>query len=164
MSYSVAESFNIQVLFFGYNLVLVFQLIIIISILFEKEPELDVKLPFMPLLKYDEVPSLLHPSTPLPYKAFRRLILSQYQNLSKPFCILMDTVKEFEDDWLRYMSKFFNIKPIGPLFKISDPSCSRIKADILKADSVVDFLDSKPVSSVLYISFGTVVTLKQRTN
>nr|QSM19613.1 glycosyltransferase [Arnebia euchroma] len=126
----------------------------------EEEPELDVKLPFMPLLKYDEVPSFLHPSTP--YEAFGKLILSQYQNLSKPFCILMDTVNEFEDEVIEYMSKFFNIKPIGPLFKISSSSLSsRIRGDIVKADSVVEFLDSKPQSSVVYISFGSIVHLKQ---
>ncbi|KAG9156940.1 hypothetical protein Leryth_008995 [Lithospermum erythrorhizon] len=125
----------------------------------EKEPELDVKLPFMPLMKYDEVPSLLHPSTP--YGAFREVIVSQYQNLSKPFCILMDTVQEFEDELIEYMSKFFNIKPIGPLFKISASSSSRIRGDIVQADSVIEFLDSKPQSSVVYISFGSIVHLKQ---
>ncbi|GAA0164119.1 transferase [Lithospermum erythrorhizon] len=125
----------------------------------EKEPELDVKIPFMPLMKYDEVPSLLHPSTP--YGTFREVILSQYQNLSKPFCILMDTVQELEDDLIEYMSKFFNIKPIGPLFKISASSSSRIRGDIVQADSVIEFLDSKPQSSVVYISFGSIVHLKQ---
>ncbi|KAG9160280.1 hypothetical protein Leryth_018928 [Lithospermum erythrorhizon] len=125
----------------------------------EKEPELDVKLPFMPLMKYDEVPSVLHPSSP--YGAFREVIVSQYQNLSKPFCILMDTVQEFEDELIEYMSKFFNIKPIGPLFKISASSSSRIRGDILQADSVIEFLDSKPQSSVVYISFGSIVHLKQ---
>lgn len=32
----------------------------------ETHPEIDVQLPAMPLLKYDEIPSFLNPSTPIP--------------------------------------------------------------------------------------------------
>ncbi|KAL3580346.1 hypothetical protein D5086_018181 [Populus alba] len=39
----------------------------------EEHPEIDVQLPCMPLLKHDEVPSFLHPTTPYPF--LRRAIL-----------------------------------------------------------------------------------------
>ncbi|KAJ6671173.1 GLUCOSYL/GLUCURONOSYL TRANSFERASES [Salix viminalis] len=39
----------------------------------EEHPEIDVQLPCMPLLKYDEVPSYLYPTTPYPF--LRRAIL-----------------------------------------------------------------------------------------
>ncbi|PIN05922.1 hypothetical protein CDL12_21538 [Handroanthus impetiginosus] len=82
----------------------------------EKEPEIDVQLPHMPLLKYDEIPSFLHPSTP--YTFLQRAILAQYKNLSKPFCILMDTFEELEHEIVEYMSKITRpIKTIGPLFR-----------------------------------------------
>uniref|UniRef100_A0A7C8Z100 Glycosyltransferase N-terminal domain-containing protein n=1 Tax=Opuntia streptacantha TaxID=393608 RepID=A0A7C8Z100_OPUST len=55
----------------------------------ESSPYIDVNIPSMPLLKWDEIPSFLHPTTP--YGVLRRAILGQFKNLSKPFCILADT-------------------------------------------------------------------------
>ncbi|KAL0356874.1 UNVERIFIED_CONTAM: Gallate 1-beta-glucosyltransferase [Sesamum calycinum] len=103
----------------------------------EHEPEIDVQLPYMPLLKHDEVPSFLHPSTPYPF--LRRAILGQFKNMSKPFCILMDTFQELEHGIVEHMSKVCRpIKTIGPLFK-----------------------ELKSPNSVVYISFGSIVHLKQ---
>ncbi|KAI7730794.1 hypothetical protein M8C21_025020, partial [Ambrosia artemisiifolia] len=55
----------------------------------EEKPELDVQLPNMPMLKSDEIPSYLHPSTPYPF--LKRAILGQFKNLSNNFCVLMET-------------------------------------------------------------------------
>jgi hypothetical protein len=77
----------------------------------ESEPKIDVQLPCMPLLKYDEVPEFLHPSSPL--KFFESLILGQFKNLFKPFCILMDTFQQLEPETIDYMSRFCMIKPVG---------------------------------------------------
>ncbi|KAL2537474.1 UDP-glycosyltransferase 84A1 [Forsythia ovata] len=125
----------------------------------ENEPEIDVQLPCVPLLKYDEVPSFLHPSTPYPF--LRRAILGQYKNLSKPFCILMDTFQELEQEIIDYMSKICPIKTIGPLFKDPKNSILNVRGDFIAADNCIDWLHSKPPSSVVYISFGSVVKLKQ---
>lgn len=123
--------------------------------------KINVQLPCMPLLKYDEIPSFLHPSDP--FLVLGKLILGQFKNLSKPFCVLMETFQELEDELLTYMSNYCNIKPIGPLFinPITDPT-STVRADFIKADDCVDWLDSKEAnSSVVYISFGSVIYLKQ---
>ncbi|XP_027075756.1 gallate 1-beta-glucosyltransferase 84A24-like [Coffea arabica] len=90
-----------------------------------------------------------------------KAILGQMKNLSKSICILMDTFQELEDDVLDYMSKLCPVKPIGPLFINPKVSSSNISVDILKADDCMGWLDSKPPSSVAYISFGSVVFLKQ---
>lgn len=119
----------------------------------EKEPEIDVQLPCMPLLKHDEVPSFLHPSTP--HSCFRRAILGQYNNLGKPFCILLDTFHELEKEIIDYMAKICPIKTVGPLFK--NPKAPTLTV----GDDCIDWLDKKPPSSVVYISFGTIVYLKQ---
>ncbi|KAK7847589.1 gallate 1-beta-glucosyltransferase [Quercus suber] len=74
----------------------------------EAEPFIDIQLPCMPLLKYDETPSFLYPTTPYPF--LRRAILGQYRNLDKPFCILMDTFQELEQDVIEFMSKICPIK------------------------------------------------------
>ncbi|XP_027361293.1 gallate 1-beta-glucosyltransferase-like [Abrus precatorius] len=124
----------------------------------ETEPEIDVQLPCMPLLKYDQVPSFLHPITPYPF--LRRAIMGQFANLEKPFCILMDTFQELEHDIVEHMSKIFPIKTVGPLFKA--PHESTVRGDLLKADDcIMEWLNSKAPSSVVYISFGSVVYLKQ---
>nr|GMC78437.1 limonoid UDP-glucosyltransferase-like [Ipomoea batatas] len=127
----------------------------------ESEPETDVQLPCMPLLKYDEIPSFLHPSSPLPFLA--RAILGQFKNLSKPFCILMDTFQELEGEVLEYMCKFCPIRTVGPLFK--DPEklagSSEVRGDFVKVDDCIEWLDSKPPASVVYISFGSIAVLKQ---
>ncbi|XP_075494113.1 gallate 1-beta-glucosyltransferase 84A24-like [Primulina tabacum] len=130
----------------------------------ENDPEIDVQLPFMPLLRYDEIPSFLHPSTPYPF--LRMAILGQFKNLTKPFCILMDTFEELEHEIVEHMSKNCRpIKTIGPLFKDLDtpPTSSNatVRVDFLTADNCAEFLDSKPVGTVVYISFGSVVYLTQ---
>ncbi|KAI4295704.1 hypothetical protein L6164_035721 [Bauhinia variegata] len=126
----------------------------------ETEPEIDAQLPFMPLLRYDEIPSFLHPTTPYPF--LRRAIMGQFKNLEKPFCVLMDTFQELERDNIEYMSKISPIKTVGPLFKNPKaPNSSAVRGDLLKADDCIEWLNSKPPSSVVYVSFGTVVYLSQ---
>ncbi|KAI5661140.1 hypothetical protein M9H77_20463 [Catharanthus roseus] len=125
----------------------------------ETEPEIDVQLPGLPLLKFDEIPSFLHPKTPYPFLG--RAILRQFSNLSKNLCVLMDTFFELETEEIESISKLCPVKSIGPLFKASKVANSSISGDIIKADDCKDWLDSKPNSSVVYISFGSVVTLKQ---
>ncbi|CAA3007294.1 limonoid UDP-glucosyltransferase [Olea europaea subsp. europaea] len=125
----------------------------------DNEPEIDVQLPCMPLLKYDEVPSFLHPTTP--YTILKKAILGQYKNLSKPFCILMDTFQELEEEIIDYMSKICPIKAVGPLFRDPKTSVLNVRGDFVAVDNCIDWLDSKPPSSVVYISFGSVVNLKQ---
>ncbi|GAB4852870.1 hypothetical protein Ancab_017067 [Ancistrocladus abbreviatus] len=126
----------------------------------EKEPHIDVQIPTLPHFKWDEVPSFLHPTTPYPF--LRRAIMGQYRNLSKPFCILMDTFQELEHETIEYTAKHCPIKAVGPLFKNPKAPNSAVRGDQLKADdSVVEWLNTKPAGTVVYISFGTVVYLKQ---
>lgn len=81
----------------------------------ENTPHIDVEIPSLPLLKWDEIPTFLHPTTPYPF--LRRAILGQYTNLSKPFCILADTFTELEQETVEYTNTLFPIRPVGPLFK-----------------------------------------------
>ncbi|KAL6348076.1 hypothetical protein AAG906_037805 [Vitis piasezkii] len=108
----------------------------------EAEPEIDVQLPCMPLLKYDEIASFLYPTTPYPF--LRRAILGQYKNLDKPFCILMDTFQELEPEVIEYMSKICPIKPVGPLYKNPKVPNAAVRGDFMKADDCIEWLDSKP--------------------
>ncbi|KAL1220585.1 UDP-glycosyltransferase 84A4 [Cardamine amara subsp. amara] len=128
----------------------------------ETEPEISVEVPFKPL-KHDEIPSFLHPSSR--FRNVGDIILEQIKRLHKPFSILIDTFQDLERDTINHMSKLCPqviIKPIGPLFMMSKTISSDITGDISEhvGDSI-EWLDTKEPSSVVYISFGTVVHLKQ---
>nr|AFJ52991.1 UDP-glycosyltransferase 1 [Linum usitatissimum] len=121
----------------------------------ENDAECDVVLPSMPVLKHDEVPSFLHPSTPYPFLA--TAILGQFAYLDKVFCILMETFQELEPEIIRHVSTLHNnIKPVGPLCltgKISGGDLMEVNDDCIK------WLDGKDKSSVVYISMGSVVSM-----
>ena len=128
------------------------------------EPEINVEVPFMPLvLKHDEIPSFLHPSCQ--YSIFADLILQQIKRLPKTSSVLIDTFEELERDIIDHMSQLCPeviINPIGPLFMMAKTTSSDIKGDISdSANQCMDCLDSKEPSSIVYISFGTIVHLKQ---
>ncbi|XP_013627165.1 PREDICTED: UDP-glycosyltransferase 84A3-like [Brassica oleracea var. oleracea] len=112
----------------------------------ETEPEIDVEVPFMPLvLKHDEIPSFLHPSCR--FSIFTDHILQQIKRLPNTFSILIDTFEELERDIIDHMSQLCPeviIYPIGPLFMRAKTITSDIKGDI--SDSVnqcMEWLDSK---------------------
>uniref|UniRef100_A0A1J3CBR0 Glycosyltransferase n=1 Tax=Noccaea caerulescens TaxID=107243 RepID=A0A1J3CBR0_NOCCA len=129
------------------------------------EPEISVEIPSLPLLKHDEIPSFLYPTSP--YAAYGDVILDQFKRLEnhKPISIFIDTFHELEKDIIDHMSHLLpqvNISPVGPLFKMAQTISSDIKGDIAEhVGESIEWLDSREPSSVVYISFGTVAHLKQ---
>jgi len=119
------------------------------------DPYVDVQLPCV-VLKYNEIPNFLHPFSP--YPALATVILEQFKNLSKLFCVLVDSFEELECDHINYLSKLVHIRPIGPLFKIPTATdTSDIRGDFMKRDDCIEWLNSRAAASVVYISFGSVV-------
>lgn len=61
--------------------------------------------------------------------------------------------------------RYCPIKAVGPLFKNPEAAgkgSGAVKGDFMKADdSIIGWLDDKEAASVVYISFGSVVYLKQ---
>ncbi|XP_055820018.1 gallate 1-beta-glucosyltransferase 84A24-like [Solanum dulcamara] len=127
----------------------------------ESNPNIDVRLPNMPILKWDELPSFLLPSNPYPVLA--NVILHQFNYLSNPIRIFIESFDELEQDIVDYMSNFLPIKTIGPLLVDEDSKIGEnIRGDLVKADSsITQWLNSKPSSSVVYISFGSIVVPSQ---
>ncbi|KAL1220587.1 UDP-glycosyltransferase 84A3 [Cardamine amara subsp. amara] len=131
----------------------------------KSEPEISIEIPSLPLLKHDEIPSFLHPSSP--FKAFGEVILDQFKRFEnhKVVSLFIDTFQELEKDIIDHMSHLcphIMINPIGPLFKMAQTISSDIKGDISEpASDCIEWLDSREPSSVVYISFGTIVHLKQ---
>lgn len=130
----------------------------------ESNPNIEVEIPCLPVLKNSEIPSFLLPSDK--YKFLGSLILEQFKNLTTPFCVLMDTFEELEKEYLDYMGKFVPLRSVGPLFlnprKTEDDGDSRIRGDLMvKAEDCVEWLNKKDVRSVVYVSFGSIVYLAQ---
>ena len=74
----------------------------------------------------------------------------------------MDTFQELEHENVEYMSNICLIMAVEPLFKNPKaPNSSTVQGDLLKAADCIEWLDSKLPSSVVYISFDSVVYLKQ---
>ncbi|RDX61957.1 Gallate 1-beta-glucosyltransferase, partial [Mucuna pruriens] len=86
-----------------------------------------------------------------------------FKNLSKSFCVLVDSFEELEHDYINYLSKFVIVRPVGPLFKTPKATGARdIRGDFMKSDDCMEWLNSRAPASVVYISFGSLVYLPQQ--
>jgi len=129
-----------------------------------EEPYIDVQLTSSTVLKYNEISDLVHPFCPFPFLG--KLVLEEFKDLSKVFCVLVDTYEELEHEFIDYISKkSIPIRTVGPSFK--DPNvkgASNIHGDFAKSnddDKIIEWLDTKPKGSVVYVSFGTLVNYPQ---
>ncbi|RZC48509.1 hypothetical protein C5167_016932 [Papaver somniferum] len=118
--------------------------------------DMVLDLPSLPSLEFDDIPDFL---TLNPFDSLRKVILSQFKNLDKAFCVLVDSFEELERETIEVMSRISApIKPVGPLFR-STKNAS-VRGDIWKAtDDCLQWLDSQSPNSVVYVSFGSVVAL-----
>ncbi|KAK7280314.1 hypothetical protein RJT34_25377 [Clitoria ternatea] len=126
----------------------------------DADPFVDALLPSI-TLKYNEIPDFLHPFSPYPFLG--TLILEQIKKLSKPFCVLVDSFEELEHEFITYLSKFVNMRPVGPLLKNPKAITAGgiIRGDFMKSDDCIEWLNSRESKSVVYISFGSIVYLPQ---
>ncbi|XP_044498484.1 mogroside IE synthase-like [Mangifera indica] len=123
-----------------------------------------VSLPSMPPLGIDDLPSFL--SEPGSYPSCLNLVLNQFSNIHEPKWILCNTFLELEDEVVNFMASKCPIKTIGPtipsfyldkrLKNDNDYGLSLFKP---KTETCKTWLDSKEISSVVYVSFGSLAAL-----
>ncbi|XP_011656873.2 UDP-glycosyltransferase 75C1 [Cucumis sativus] len=118
------------------------------------------KLQGLPLLSTNDMPSLLSPSSPhahlLPFlKQQIEVLLDQK---SKPKVVLVNTFDALEVQALELAIDGLKMLGIGPLIPNFDSSPSFDGNDI-DHDDCIEWLNSKPNSSVVYISFGSIYVL-----
>ncbi|XP_061992800.1 phloretin 4'-O-glucosyltransferase-like [Rosa rugosa] len=135
------------------------------------DPSFAVELPGLPLLlKSRDLPSFVLASSPYIYRLAISLFEDQFEKLgklSKPI-ILVNTFDALEPEALKAIDKY-NLIGIGPLMPSAfldnkDSSDKSFGCDLFqksKDSTYMEWLNSKPEQSVVYVSFGTVSVLSK---
>lgn len=128
-----------------------------------EDPNESVILPGLPNLKVRDLPSFILPSSP-PH--FKKLLAYLFNALDKVRWVLGTSFYEIEEEIVDSMASLTPIYPIGPLvssFLLGQEETSAATVDMWNAEgSCMEWLDKKEPSSVIYISFGSIVILSKR--
>ncbi|CAN8324623.1 unnamed protein product [Cochlearia groenlandica] len=114
----------------------------------------SVKLPSLPLLRLRDLPTVIIPSNT--YAFLLPTFLEQMEWLKQEDTpkILVNSFQELEQEAFSSVLGNFKIYPVGPLITSKDDSG--------KCGEYIEWLDTKEDSSVVYISFGTLVVLSKK--
>ncbi|CAK9133719.1 unnamed protein product [Ilex paraguariensis] len=133
-----------------------------------KNPSWPIELPGLPLVKTHDLPSFVVPSNS---DKFNRLQFFKEQvetvdEETKPI-ILVNSFDALEPEALKAIDKY-NLIGIGPLIPSAfldgkDPTDTSFGGDLFdKSNTYIQWLNSKPKSSVVYVSFGSILSLPKR--
>lgn len=116
-------------------------------------PNMSVELPGFPLLASEDLPSFILPSNTS--GPFPKLLAELFQNMNKIKWVLGNSFYELEKDIIDSMKNVHPIRPVGPLV----PSTLLLGENDqnLHKDKCIEWLDHQKNSSVIYISFGTII-------
>lgn len=133
-----------------------------------ENPNEAVHLPALPFLLVSELPSFLLHSSPI---HFKQLVSDFVQKLDKVKWVLGNSFNELEEDVVESMATFTPIIPVGPLVSpfmlgkqenVTAPSLNMWStAEEYSCIDIHQWLNKKPSSSVIYISFGSLLVLSQ---
>ncbi|KAK0607343.1 hypothetical protein LWI29_013571 [Acer saccharum] len=137
------------------------------------DPSFSLKLRGLPELNSRDFPSFFVSSNPYPFAL--PLFQEQIEILDQQSHprVLVNTFDALESEALKAINHKYNVVGIGPLIPSAfldgkDPSDKCFGGDIVKnssssssRDSYMEWLDSKPESSVIYVSFGSMSVLSK---
>ncbi|RDX93090.1 UDP-glycosyltransferase 74B1, partial [Mucuna pruriens] len=126
--------------------------------------ELPLRVPGLPPLDSHALPSFVR--FPQSYPAYMAMKLSQFSNLNKADWVFVNTFETLEDQVMKGLTELFPAKMIGPMVP-SGYLDGRIKGDKGHGASLWkplneecnNWLEAKEPQSVVYISFGSMVSL-----
>ncbi|XP_027117444.1 UDP-glycosyltransferase 75C1-like [Coffea arabica] len=130
---------------------------------------ISIKLPDLSLFQKEDLPTFLLPNDPF----FASIVPFVHENIKileqdSKACVLVNTFNELEEASIKAVHGM-NLIPIGPLipsafcdgYDSSDKSVGGNLFDIPENDCL-QWLDSKPERSVVYASFGSLLSLKKQ--
>ncbi|XP_059630345.1 crocetin glucosyltransferase, chloroplastic-like [Cornus florida] len=132
------------------------------------DPFCPIELPGLPLLTSRDLPSILQPN-PTDSSSFLSVIKKHLDILDAEINpqVLVNTFDTLESDALRAIKKL-NMIAIGPLIPSAfldgkDTSDTSFGGDMFqKSTGYIEWLNSKPESSVVYASFGSLSVLSKK--
>ncbi|XVE82852.1 hypothetical protein DITRI_Ditri16bG0039000 [Diplodiscus trichospermus] len=123
-----------------------------------ENPNTIVDLPGRPGFTVGDLPTFILPISP-PH--FRQLVVELISVLDKVKWVLGNSVHELEEEIVNSLALVKPIYPIGPLVSpslLGKEETVQGSVDMWKAeDSCIEWLDKQPPSSVIYISFGSII-------
>ncbi|KAI3518583.1 hypothetical protein L1887_07388 [Cichorium endivia] len=130
----------------------------------QNNPTFPINLPGLPPLTTADLPSFILPSSPKEHDFIIAMLKDHIDMLKKAPRILVNTYNELEVESIKAIEKLEYL-PIGPLIPSEfldgkDSSDSSMGKDffVKSEDDYIQWLNIKPKSSVVYVSFGTIAS------
>ncbi|MCD9642437.1 hypothetical protein HAX54_029263 [Datura stramonium] len=120
-----------------------------------------VKLPSIPLLENEDLPTFISESDA--YPTVRRLAFEQNFNFKKADWLLFNTFDVLEEEVINWLRTQYTIKTIGPVV-LSTYLDKEYASSLIKPNygTCKNWLDSKEIGSVVYVSFGSIASLGEQ--
>ncbi|GFY95022.1 hypothetical protein Acr_10g0004070 [Actinidia rufa] len=131
-----------------------------------ENPNSWVELPGLPIMKTEDLPTFVLPSNPL--GSITKLFSDLLQNVKKFKWVLANSFEELENDVIGSMSGTHLVRAIGPLVPpelLGEDRAVDAGIEMWKsADDCIDWLDQRENCSVIYVSFGSIAVLSEKTD
>ncbi|KAK2664982.1 hypothetical protein Ddye_003556 [Dipteronia dyeriana] len=131
-----------------------------------EKPDLTVELPGLPILNPQDLPSFVLPSNP--FGSLPKLFIELFPNMKKHNWVLANSFLELEKEAIDSMSELCPIRPVGPLVPPSllgqdHENLFDVEIQLRKPeDSCLEWLSNQADSSVIYVSFGSIIDLSAK--
>ncbi|XP_009783231.1 UDP-glycosyltransferase 74G1-like [Nicotiana tabacum] len=128
------------------------------------EVDEEISIPGLVTIESSDVPSFV--STPESARALEMLV-NQFSNLEKIDWVLINSFYELEKEVTDWMSKLYPIKTIGPTIpsvyldkRLPDDKEYGLSIFKPMTNECLNWLNHQPISSVVYVSFGSLTKLE----
>ncbi|XP_019160273.1 PREDICTED: UDP-glycosyltransferase 74F2-like [Ipomoea nil] len=126
-----------------------------------------VRIPGLPALELRDMPSFIYVHGS--YPAYFELVLHQFLNVEKADCVFVNSFYKLEAQVVDTMSKMSPVIPIGPTVpslyldnRVKNDSEYGINLYHMDPTKSIDWLNTKPEGSVIYVAFGSMASVDQK--